>query len=469
MKKFLNENFLLSNDTACTLYHQFAKDLPIIDYHCHINPKEIAENKKYTTITELWLGGDHYKWRQIRGNGIAEKYITGDSTDLEKFMSWAKTLPKLIGNPLYHWSYLELKNYFNYTEVLNEHTAPKVYELCNEKLQDDSMSVRSIIKNSHVEILCTTDDPIDSLDYHKQIADDPTFDVKVLPAFRPDKALNIEKPEFLNYIGQLSNVTQLSITSFDTLCHALSNRLDYFDAMGCKISDHALTYCFCEIASKETIESIFNSKLQGDTLTELESLQFKTALLGFLGSQYHQRGWTMQIHFGCLRDNNTLMHKHLGPDTGFDAIYSDSKVSELSKLLDMLASSNSLPKTILYSLNPYDNEAIATIMGCFQGEGTPGKIQLGSAWWFNDTKLGMTKQLTDLANLGILSNFIGMLTDSRSFLSYARHEYFRRILCDLIGTWVENGEIHKDLETLGSIVQDICYYNAKRYFNVSVK
>lgn len=465
MKKFLDENFLLSNDTACKLYHQFAKDLPIIDYHCHINPKDIAENKKYTTITDIWLGGDHYKWRQIRGNGIAEKYITGDSTDLEKFTAWAKTLPRLIGNPLYHWSYLELKNYFDYTEVLNENTATKIFELCNEKLQDDNMSVRSIIKNSKVEVLCTTDDPIDSLEYHKQIANDPTFSVKVLPAFRPDKALNIEKPDFLNYIQLLSSSSSVAITSFDTLCHALSNRLDYFDTMGCKISDHALTYCFCEVTTKAIIEGIFNKRLQGHTLTKLEANQFKTALLGFLGHEYHQRNWAMQIHFGCLRDNNTLMYKQLGPDTGFDAIYADSKVSELAKLLDMLASSNSLPRTILYSLNPYDNEAIATIMGCFQGEGTPGKIQLGSAWWFNDTKLGITKQLTDLANLGMLANFIGMLTDSRSFLSYARHEYFRRILCDLIGTWAENGEIHNDLETLGTIVQDICYYNCKRYFN----
>lgn len=465
MKKFLDENFLLSTKTSQQLYHQFAKQLPIIDYHCHINPKDIAENKKYDTLTDLWLGGDHYKWRQIRSNGIAEKYITGDSTPLEKFTAWAKTLPKLIGNPLYHWSYLELKNYFGYTEVLNENTATEVFDLCNQKLQDDSMSVRSIIKGSHVEVLCTTDDPIDSLEYHKQIANDPTFDVKVLPTFRPDKALNIEKPDFANYIQQLSDATHIAITSVTTLCHALSNRLDYFSAMGCKVSDHALTYCFCEITSSETVESIFSRKLQGDLLTELEVNQFKTAILNFLGSEYHKRGWSMQIHFGCLRDNNTLMFNQLGPDTGFDAIYSDSKVGELAKFLDMLASKNSLPQTILYSLNPYDNEAIATIMGCFQGEGIPGKLQLGSAWWFNDTKAGMIKQLSDLANLGMLANFIGMLTDSRSFLSYARHEYFRRILCDLIGSWAENGEIHNDLETLGAIVQDICYFNCKRYFN----
>ena len=464
MKPFMDEDFLLSNETAKTLYHNYAKQVPIIDYHCHINPQEIAEDRQFDTITQVWLGGDHYKWRQMRTNGIDEKFITGDASDYEKFEKWAATLQKAIGNPLYHWSHLELQRYFNYDKPLSPATAEEVWDVCNKKLADPSMSVRNIIRQSNVETICTTDDPVDSLEWHKKIAEDETFDVKVLPAWRPDKAMNLEKPEYLDYLAKLSAVSGIKIDSFAALCEALKVRMDFFASMGCLVSDHALEYVMYKPATAEEIETIFAKRLAGTAPTALEELQFKTAFMNFVGKEYHRLGWVMQLHYGTKRDNNVFRYNQLGPDTGYDCINSYSSSAELAAFLNSLNATDQLPKTIIYSLNPVDNAAIGTVLGCFQDSSCVGKIQQGSAWWFNDHKTGMTEQMTSLANLSLLANFVGMLTDSRSFLSYTRHEYFRRILCNLIGTWVENGEYPHDIEFLGKMVQDISYYNTKKYF-----
>ena len=464
MKPFMDEDFLLSNETAKTLYHNYAKQVPIIDYHCHINPQEIAEDRQFDTITQVWLGGDHYKWRQMRTNGIDEKFITGDASDYEKFEKWAATLQKAIGNPLYHWSHLELQRYFNYEKPLSPATANEVWEVCNKKLAEPSMSVRNIIRQSNVETICTTDDPVDSLEWHKKIAEDETFDVKVLPAWRPDKAMNLEKPEYLDYLAKLADVSGVKIDSFAALCEALKVRMAFFASMGCLVSDHALEYVMYKPATAEEIEAIFAKRLAGTAPTALEELQFKTAFMNFVGKEYHRLGWVMQLHYGTKRDNNVFRYNQLGPDTGFDCINSYSSSAELAAFLNSLNATDQLPKTIIYSLNPTDNAAIGTVLGCFQDSSCVGKIQQGSAWWFNDHKTGMTEQMTSLANLSLLANFVGMLTDSRSFLSYTRHEYFRRILCNLIGTWVENGEYPNDIEFLGKMVQDISYYNTKNYF-----
>lgn len=464
MKEFLDKDFLLTTETAKSLYHDYAAYMPIIDYHCHINPKEIAENINFDNITQVWLGGDHYKWRLMRANGIEEKYITGDATDREKFEKWAETLPKAIGNPLYHWSHLELQRYFGYNGILNPGTSEKVWNLCNEKLRSPSMSVQNIIKQSNVETLCTTDDPVDSLEWHKAIREEKDFDVQVLPAFRPDKALNIEKPEFCDYIKRLSEASNIPVTDFASLCDALADRIRFFDSMGCKISDHGLDYIMYQPASAGEIEAIFAKRLSGAIPDNQEQLKYKTAFMLFVGKQYHKMGWTMQLHYGTRRNNNSLQFAKLGPDTGYDCINSYSSSAQMTEYLDSLNQSDELPKTILYSLNPYDNEVINTVIGCFQDGKAVGKLQHGSAWWFNDHKMGMTAQMTALANVGLLSNFIGMLTDSRSFISYTRHEYFRRILCDLIGKWVENGEYPRDMKYLGQMVRDISYYNSKKYF-----
>lgn len=464
MKQFMDKDFLLSNETAKTLYHDYASKVPVIDYHCHINPREIAEDISFENITKVWLGGDHYKWRQMRSNGIDEKYITGDSSDKEKFMEWARTLPRAIGNPLYHWSHLELQRYFDYYEALNEKTAEEVWNLCNEKLQSESMSVRNIIKQSNVETICTTDDPIDSLEWHKAIADDTSFDVKVLPTFRPDKAMNLEKPDYIEYLEKLSNVSNITIKSFEDLCAAISNRIDFFASMGCKVSDHGLEFVMYQPATKEEVEAIFAKRLNNETLTELEQLQFKTAFMEHVGKEYHRAGFVMQLHYGAKRDNNTFRYNQLGPDTGFDCISTYTSSAQLANFLNALNATDQLPKTIIYSLNPTDNAAIGTVIGCFQDSTAANKVQQGSAWWFNDHKTGMIEQMTSLANLSLLGNFVGMLTDSRSFLSYTRHEYFRRILCDLVGTWVENGEYPNDIEAVGQLVQDISYNNCVKYF-----
>ncbi len=467
MKPFMDKDFLLSTETAQELYHTFAEKMPILDYHCHINPKEIAENRQFENITQVWLGGDHYKWRQMRSNGIDEHYITGDAPDREKFQKWAETLDKAIGNPLFHWSHLELQRFFGYEGVLGADTAEEVWNICNEKLKEPSMRVRSLIERSGVTLLCTTDDPADDLQWHKAIAADESFKVQVLPAWRPDKAMNLEKPDYLDYLGRLGNVAGVKIDSFASLKDALKKRMAYFDSLGCCVSDHALEYVMYAPASGDEVEKIFAKRLSGDGVTRQEELQFKTEFMRYVGGEYARMGWVMQLHYGCKRDNNTVMYEKLGPDTGYDCINNYAPSGEMADFLNAMGTG--LPKTIIYSLNPNDDEAIGTILGCFQGPETAGKIQQGSAWWFNDNKTGMIKQMTSLANLGLLGNFIGMLTDSRSFLSYPRHEYFRRIMCELIGGWVENGEYPKDMKKLGAIVKGISYNNAVNYFGFKLE
>ncbi len=466
MKKFMDEDFLLSTETAKKLYHEYAEVMPIIDYHCHISPKEIYEDRKFENITQVWLGGDHYKWRQMRSNGVEERYITGDATDREKFQKWAETLEMAIGNPLYHWSHLELKRYFGYEGYLNGDTAEEVWQLCNEKLKN--MSARSFIKDSDVKLLCTTDDPIDSLEWHKKIADDDTFDVKVLPAWRPDKAMYIEKADYVEYIHKLSKASGIKINSFSALMDALRNRLDFFASMGCNVSDHGMSYVMYEPASDVEIEDIFAKRMLGKMPDEVSEAKFKTAFMHAMGKEYHKRNWVMQLHYGVKRDNSRRVFKALGPDAGIDCISNYTPSSELADFLNILDETNELPKTIIYSLNPIDNAAIGTIIGCFQDSSAVGKIQQGSAWWFNDHKMGMQEQMKSLASLGLLGNFIGMLTDSRSFLSYTRHEYFRRIMCELIGEWVENGEYPADYKVLEKIVKGISYNNTVRYFDFEI-
>ncbi len=464
MKAFMDKDFLLSNPTAVKLYHEFAEVTPILDYHCHINPKEIAEDRKFENITQVWLGGDHYKWRFMRSCGVEEKYITGDASDKEKFLKWAEVLGKAIGNPLYHWSHLELQRYFDFHKPLNKNTAEEAWEVCNRALASDDMSARNIVRRSNVTLLCTTDDPVDDLQYHKAISEDETFEVKVLPAWRPDKAMNLEKENYLDYISQLEKVSGISIKSFKDLKAALVKRIDFFASMGCTVSDHGLEYVMYQPGAEEQIEKIFTKRLSGELPSRGEELKFKTEFLLFVCREYAKRDWVLQLHYGVKRDNNTKMFNLLGPDTGYDCIQNKTSAAELADFLNALAVTDELPKTIIYSLNPIDNAYIGTILGCFQNSEAVAKIQQGSAWWFNDHKIGMQDQMASLASLGNLSGFVGMLTDSRSFLSYTRHEYFRRILCNYIGTLVENGEFPEDYETLGEIVKDISYYNAVRYF-----
>lgn len=469
MNKFLNQDFLLYTSTAQKLYHNYAEQMPILDYHCHINPKEIAENIKFDNITQVWLGGDHYKWRLMRSNGVDEYYITGGASDWEKFEKWAETLERAIGNPLYHWSHLELQRFFGYTGDLNRETASEVWELCNRKLQEEDMRVRSLIKTSGVTLLCTTDDPVDDLRWHKMIKDDPEFDVQVLPAWRPDKAMNIEKPEFTEYIKALADAADMEINNFSQLKAALQKRMDFFAASGCRVSDHGINYVMYAPAPEEIIEEIFSKRFSQKMLTKLEMEQYKTACLLFFSKEYKKRGWVMQLHYGCKRDNNQIMYQQLGPDTGYDCINNYAPAEQLTDFLNAAELQGGLPRTILYSLNPEDDTLIDSVIGCFQNSDAIGKMQHGSSWWFNDNKTGMEKQMTSLANLGMLANFVGMLTDSRSFLSYPRHEYFRRILCNLLGTWVENGEYTDDMKRLGKIVKDISYNNAVRYFGFDLQ
>ncbi len=468
MKPFMDEDFLLSTPTAQTLFHEYAEKMPVLDYHCHINPREIAENRKFDNITQVWLGGDHYKWRFMRSCGVEERFITGDASDQEKFFKWAEVLGKAIGNPLYHWSHLELKRYFGYNGTLSKKTAGEVWNLCNEKLAQDSMSVRNLIRSSGVTLICTTDDPADSLEWHEKIAADESFEVQVLPAWRPDKAMNIEKPDYADYLATLSAVSGIKVDSFSSLKDALKNRMDFFASRGCSVSDHGLEYVMYYPASEKTVEDIFQKRLGGAALPREEELTFKTAFMLFVGREYNRRSWVMQLHYGCKRDNNKLMFEKLGPDTGFDCINNYTPSAQMTDFLNALVSTDELPKTIIYSLNPNDNQAIGTIIGCFQDSTAIAKIQQGSAWWFNDHKTGMRDQMLSLASLGNLSGFVGMLTDSRSFLSYTRHEYFRRILCELIGGIVENGEFPADMDTLSEIVKDISYNNAVRYFGFNL-
>ncbi len=462
MKQFMDADFLLHTPFSRKLYHNYAEKMPILDYHCHIDPREIAEDRHYDNITQLWLGGDHYKWRQMRSNGIDERYITGDASDYEKFVEWSKTLEKAIGNPLYHWSHLELQRYFGYHGILSEKTAPAVWKLCNEQLQ--TLSVRQIIAKSGVTLICTTDDPADTLEWHEQLACDQTFQVQVLPAWRPDQAMHIERSSYLTYLDKLSRCSGISVHDYASLLSALHNRLDYFGSHGCMVSDHALEYIMYAPSSRESIARIFDKRMRGESLSAQDILLYKTAFLQDMSAEYRQRGWVMQLHYGCKRDNNSAARRALGPDTGYDCIGDTAPASQTADFLDSLAEKGNLPKTILYSLNPGDTAANASIIGCFQNSDAIGKLQLGAAWWFNDHKAGMTEQLTTLADLGLLGNFIGMLTDSRSFLSYTRHEYFRRILCNLIGDWVENGEVPNDESALGELIKNISYNNAIRYF-----
>ena len=463
MKQFMDRDFLLSTNMAKHLYHDYAAHQPIIDYHCHLSPQEIYEDIKFSNITQMWLAGDHYKWRQMRSNGVEEYYITGAASDREKFQKWAETLEMAIGNPLYHWSHLELQRYFGYEGHLNGETAEEVWQLCSQKLASGKVSARSLIQDSNVKLLCTTDDPVDSLEWHRLLKEDG-FAVKVLPAWRPDKAIHLEKEGYLAYISRLEEVSGVKISRFADLKEALHRRMDFFAENGCVVSDHGLEYVMYAPASEEEIEAIFARRRQGESLTEQELAQYKTALMVALGREYADRGWVMQLHFGVIRDLNKKLFQALGADAGIDAINNYAPAKELAQFLNALAITDQLPKTILYSLNPVDNAVIGTIMGCFQNSDAVGKLQHGSAWWFNDHQSGMREQMTELANLGLLGNFVGMLTDSRSFLSYARHEYFRRILCDLVGSWVENGEYPADQSALRKIIEGICYENTKRYF-----
>lgn len=463
----MDEDFLLSNQTAVDLYHKYAKDMPIIDYHCHIDPKEIYENKKIKNITDAWLYGDHYKWRAMRSNGIDEKYITGDGSDYDKFVAWSKTLPMAIGNPIYHWAHLELQRFFGIYDVIDEDTAPLIWEKANILLNGDGFNVRDLIKKSNVKVICTTDDPTDTLEYHLKLKEDESFDVKVLPTFRPDKGMEINAEGFASWIKKLEEKSKVKITSYDELLKAFESRIEYFHSVGCRISDHGMnnTVLYSEV-SKEEAEEIFEKGLEGKVVSLEEEKKYKTYTFRFLAKHYYRLGWTMQLHIAALRNNNTRMKEKLGADTGFDSINDESIAYPLSRLLDSLDRENSLPKTILYTLNPKDNYVLGTMIGNFQGDGIPGKIQFGSAWWFNDNKDGMIEQMKSLANLGLLGRFVGMLTDSRSFLSYTRHEYFRRILCNLIGEWVENGEVPDNQKLLKKIVQGICYNNANEYFGI---
>ena len=463
MKAFLDDDFLLTTPTARRLY-QVARSMPILDYHCHLDPKEIAQDRRFENITQVWLGGDHYKWRLMRANGVDETYITGDAPDREKFQKWAETLELAIGNPLYHWSHLELRRYFGYEGVLNGDTAQEVWELCNLKLQEPGMSARSLIANSGVTLVCTTDDPADSLEWHQQLAQDSSFPVKVLPAWRPDAAMGLERPEYLDYLQRLGQAAGVEIRTYGDLKKALLSRMDFFDKMGCRASDHALTVAVCQPASEEELERVFQKRLEGEPLTQEELAAFQTGFLRFVAGEYKRLGWVMQLHYGCRRNNNTRMFHKLGRDTGYDAVLQGTPSLEVAAFLDLLASQDALPRMVLYSLNPNDDEGLNSVIGCFQ-DGTPlGRIQQGSAWWFNDHKAGMVKQLTAFANGGLLGNFIGMLTDSRSFLSYPRHEYFRRILCELLGAWVENGEYPADWKALEKMVRGVCYNNAVEFF-----
>ena len=468
MKAFLDDDFLLTTSTARRLY-QVARSMPILDYHCHLDPKEIAQDRRFENITQVWLGGDHYKWRLMRANGVDEAYITGDAPDREKFQKWAETLELAIGNPLYHWSHLELRRYFGYEGVLNGDTAQEVWELCNQKLQEPGMSARNLIANSGVTLVCTTDDPADSLEWHQQLAQDSSFPVKVLPAWRPDAAMGLERPEYLDYLQRLGQAAGVEIRTYADLKEALLSRMAFFDKMGCRASDHALTAAVCQPASEEELERVFQKRLEGEPLTQEELAAFQTGFLRFVAGEYKRLGWVMQLHYGCRRNNNTRMFHKLGRDTGYDAVLQGTPSLEVAAFLDLLASQDALPRMVLYSLNPNDDEGLNSVIGCFQDGTHLGRIQQGSAWWFNDHKAGMVKQLTAFANGGLLGNFIGMLTDSRSFLSYPRHEYFRRILCELLGAWVENGEYPADWKALEKMVRGVCYNNAVEFFGFPLK
>ncbi|KKK33593.1 glucuronate isomerase [Mesobacillus campisalis] len=465
MKKFMDENFLLNNETAVRLYHNYAKEMPIIDYHCHLSPKEIYENKTFKNITEIWLYGDHYKWRAMRANGIEEEYITGSASDYDKFLAWARTVPMTIGNPLYNWTHLELQRFFGIDTILTEESAPEIWGKVNAQLNSEGFGARDFIKKSNVRVVCTTDDPADSLEYHLKLQEEGDFDVKVLPSFRPDKGLEINRDTFGAWVQQLQEISGQEIDTYDSFLKALESRVRFFHSVGGRVSDHAIDTMMYAETTKEEATEIFKEALDGKKVSLESEKKYKAFTLKFLGGHYSELGWAMQFHINALRNNNTRAFGLLGPDTGYDSINDDQIAKPLVRLLDSIEQESGLPKTIIYSLNAKDNDVIAAIIGSFQGGGVPGKIQFGTAWWFNDNKTGMLDQMQSLSNMGLFTRFIGMLTDSRSFLSYTRHEYFRRLVCSLIGEWVENGEVPDDDKFLGKIVQGISYENAKEYFD----
>ncbi|MCI0691952.1 glucuronate isomerase [candidate division KSB1 bacterium] len=466
MEIYITENFLLHSKTAIELYHAYAKAQPIIDYHCHLPPKDIAENTKFANLTQIWLYGDHYKWRAMRTNGVDERYCTGNASDWEKFLAWAETVPKTLRNPLYHWTHMELKRPFGISnKLLNKDTAQEIWEICNAKLTLDEFSTRGIMRQMNVRLVCTTDDPIDSLEYHQSIRQDAGFHIRVLPAFRPDKGMAVENgAAFRDWVSKLAAAADVDINSFPDYLAALRKRRDFFHAQGCRLSDHGIETAYAEDYTDAEVKTIFDKALTSKKLDHSQMFKFKSALLYELGLMYHEKGWTQQFHIGALRNNNSRMLRTLGPDTGFDSIGDSEIARPLAKLLNRLDDENKLAKTILYNLNPRDNELMATMIGNFQDGSAAGKMQYGSAWWFLDQLDGMKKQLDALSNMGLLSRFIGMLTDSRSFLSYPRHDYFRRLLCNMLGEDMENGLIPNDKALVGNMVADICFNNANEYF-----
>jgi glucuronate isomerase len=464
MKNFLDDDFLLENDTAAHLYHSFAKNMPIIDYHNHLPPQQIADDISFENITQAWLYGDHYKWRAMRTNGIAEKYCTGNASDIEKFEQWAATVPYTMRNPLYHWTHLELQRYFGITELLTPSTVHKIYETCNAKLQTKEYGVKGLLQKMNVKVICTTDDPIDDLKFHQKIKND-NWSVKVLPAFRPDRAMNVDDAAVFNkYVQQVEAAANVSVASYSDYVNALQKRHRYFSQNGASISDHGLEQIYAEEYTEQEVKKIFDKIRGGNNLSQEESLKFKSAMLVQFAQWDFESGYVQQYHLGALRNNNSRMLRELGADTGWDSIGDFSQARQLAKFLNRLDSNNTLAKTIVYNLNPADNEVMASMIGNYNDGSVAGKIQYGSGWWFLDQKDGMTKQLNTLSNMGLLSKFIGMLTDSRSFLSFPRHEYFRRILCNLFGNEIEKGELPGDTGWVGKIIQDICYHNAKNYF-----
>ena len=464
MVEFMDENFLLKTKSANILYHEYAKDMPVYDFHSHLNVQHIAENVQYSNLTKIWLEGDHYKWRAMRSNGVKEEYITGKSSDWNKFNAWAKTVPSTVGNPLFHWTHLELQRFFDEGKMLNETTSEKMWRRANEKLQTEELQPRGIIKQSNVDTIYTTDDPLSDLKHHDKIKEDETIDFKVKPTFRPDKIFAINDLDYLEYIDKLILIMEQPIVNYEELLNGLRKRIDYFDEIGCAISDHSFEYLPMVATNFDTASAIFSKRIKGIFISENEADKFKLYTLLFLGKEYKKRNWVMQLHLGALRNNNRKMHKLLGSDTGFDSMGDARMAKPLNMFLNNLDEDNNLPKTIIYNLNPMYNDVVAATIGNFHEEGIRGKVQFGSGWWFNDQKDGINKQLKTLSNLNLLSNFVGMLTDSRSFLSFSRHEYFRRVLCDLFGKWIEQGELPRDYNFIGNIIQNISYNNAKDFF-----
>jgi glucuronate isomerase len=464
MNGFLTEDFLLSNKTAQRLYRQFAAPQPILDYHCHLSPRDIAENRRFANLFEIWLEGDHYKWRAMRANGVPEKYITGDATPREKFLAWGRTVPYTLRNPLYHWTHLELQRYFGITELLDETSAPAIWERANAILAD-GLTAHAILRKFHVEVVCTTDDPIDDLRHHRAIASSNPA-AQVFPAFRPDKALAIGDAQFAPWLDRLAQAANVEVQNLNAFLQALERRHDYFHSLGCRLSDHGLNHCYATPCSERVAAAIFSRAREGGSITTDDEIQFASFMMLFFGRLDAERGWTKQLHLGAQRNINTAARHKLGADAGFDTIGDFPQARHLSAYLDLLAQENALPQMILYNVNPADTFQFATLIGCFQDGERPGKIQYGSAWWFLDQKQGITAQIDALSNTGLLSRFIGMITDSRSFMSYPRHEYFRRVLCDILGQDVTRGELPDDDSLLGRLIEDVCYGNAKRYLQL---